>query len=161
MTTPNQEALVREAYRRSEKRLEAQLAISIAFDQRSYVLAVVAIASAAYVMGDGTADLGWPGGFVGAAIFFIASALLASLSALPQETFTAGSRSGELRDLIDADTDEVRVLLGLSVNNDKYIDINDRRANFRVNVYRLAVILFGCGLLIALIALLFPPSAPG
>jgi len=138
----DQLALIREAYRRSEKRLEEQLAISIAFDQRSYVLAVVSIASAAYVMNESTLASGWRGGLIGAALFFTVSALLASWSALPQSMYTAGSKSRELRPSIDSDQFEATVLLGLALNNDLYIEINQRSTDVRVNIYRLAVLFF-------------------
>jgi hypothetical protein len=161
LPSDNQIALIREAYRRSEKRLEAQLAIAIAFDQRSYVLAVVSIASAAYVMNEYTLGAGWQAGLIGASLFLTVSALLASLSALPQPMYTAGSKSEELRAVIDADQEEAAVILGLAKNNDRYIDSNDRSTNRRVAIYRLAVILFGAGLALIAISLSLPGITKG
>jgi hypothetical protein len=158
--TDNQAELIREAYRRSEKRLEAQLAVAIAFDQRSYVLATVSIASAALVstvlVQEGSAGM-----LAGAAIFFTVGALLAALSALPQAMFTAGSKAAELEQFIDDDHPALLVIYGLAINNDKYIARNDFKAEVRANVFRLAVVLFCVGLVLAAVALNLPTQNAG
>jgi hypothetical protein len=156
----NQAELIREAYRRSEKRLEAQLVVATAFDQRSYVLATVSIASAALVS-TVLAQTGLSGLLAGAALFFAASALLAALSALPQPIFTAGSKAAELEQLINDDHPAVLVIYGLAINNDKYIDRNDFSAGLRVKVFGLAVTLFCIGLVLAAVALNYPTSDAG
>jgi hypothetical protein len=156
--TENQAELIREAYRRSEKRLEAQLSVATAFDQRSYVLATVAIAAAAFVS-TVLARTGLPGLVTGASLFFTGCALCAAISALPQALFTAGSRSAELARFIDEDHTAILVLYGLAANNDKYIERNDRAATVRVGVYRLAVVLFCFGLVLAAAALNLPVRA--
>lgn len=150
--TDNQAALIREAYRRTEKRIEAQLAVAVAFDQRSYVLAAVAIASASFVL-TSTRLTATAGVWTGAALFFTVSAILACISALPLALYTAGSTVAELKDLIDSDHPEISVIYGLAINNDKYIKKNDFKANIRVAIFRFAAILFCVGLAVSVVAL--------
>jgi hypothetical protein len=144
----NQRALVREAYRRSEKRLDAQLAAALAHDQRSYVLAAVSVAAAGFM--GALAPAVWPGVAAGAAMFFAAGALFAALSALPIALYTAGSRAGDLKQHVDDNTSEVRVIAGLSANNDFYIVENDRKTRVSAFAYRLAVIFFCLGLVLVI-----------
>lgn len=155
----NQRALAREAYRRSEKRLDAQLAVALAHDQRSYVLAAVSIAAAGFM--GALKPAAWPQVAVGAAMFFAASALAAALSALPIALFTAGSKAGDLKQHVDDNTSEIRVVAGLSANNDFYIGENDRKTRVTVFFYRLAVIFFCLGLILVISVLAANSQAGG
>ena len=149
--TPNQEALLREAYRRSEKRLENQQAFAVAFDGRSLLQATIVAAILAFLV---TLAGAHPQGlFVGAIVFLSVSLVLALLSVYPARFYTAGSAHSELAALIDQDADELAVIKGLAENNDRYIARNDLAAAVRVTLYRLSSIFAVLGLLVATIAL--------
>jgi hypothetical protein len=150
--TEDQEALLREAYRRSEKRLENQQALAIAFDTRSLLHAAVTVAVLAYVVSN--INIGASGVyFKGSAWFLTASLICATISAIPTRLYTAGSSHSELSDLIDAGYDELVVIKGLAENNDKFIIRNDFTANLRASFYRISIILFVIGLMISLAGL--------
>ncbi len=150
--TPNQEALLREAYRRSEKRLENQQAIAVAFDGRSLLQATIVAAVLAFVVTQMGSDR--QGLFVGAILFLSVSLALAILSVYPTRFYAAGSAHSELAALIDQDADELAVIKGLAENNDLYIERNDLAASVRVTLYRLSTIFAVLGLPLAIIALL-------
>jgi hypothetical protein len=150
--TDDQAAILREAYRRSEKRLENQQALAIAFDARSLLHAAVTVAILAYVVSN--IDVGVAGDFFkGAAIFLTVSVICAAASAAPTRLYTAGSAHAELSALIDAGAPELAVIKGLAENNDRYIVRNDFAANLRVSIYRISTIFLVIGLMLSLVGL--------
>lgn len=150
--TPDQAAVLREAYRRSEKRLENQQALAIAFDARSLLHAAVTVALLAYAVTN--VNVGAAGFFFkGASLFLTASVILAAISAAPTRLYTAGSAHSELSALIDQGAPELGVITGLAENNDRYIARNDFAANIRVSVYRLSSLFLVLGLMLSLIGL--------
>lgn len=150
--TGDQAAVLREAYRRSEKRLENQQALAIAFDSRSLLHAAVTVAILAYVVSNLDIE---PGGefFKGAALFLTASVVCAAISAAPTRLYTSGSAHSELSALIDEGAPELAVIKGLAVNNDRYIVRNDFTANLRASVYRISMMFLLLGLLCSLAGL--------
>jgi hypothetical protein len=150
--TDDQAAVLREAYRRSEKRLENQQALAIAFDSRSLLHSAVTVALLAYIVSN--IDDGWAGWyFKGAAIMLTVSVVLSIVSAVPTRLYTAGSEHSELSRLIADGVPELAVIKGLAENNDRYIRRNDFAANVRVSVYRVSTIFLVIGLVISLIGL--------
>ena len=150
--TDDQAALLREAYRRSEKRLENQQALAIAFDSRSLLHAAVTVALLAYVVAN--IDVGSAGGFFkGASLFLTVSVICAALSAIPTRLYTAGSSHSELSHLIDEGYPELSVIKGLAENNDRYILRNDFSANLRVSIFRISTIFLILGLALSLAGL--------
>lgn len=150
--TPNQAALLREAYRRSERRLENQQTFAVAFDGRSLLQATIIAAILAFLVARDTDHVF--GLFTGAIVFLAISLVLALLSVYPTRFYTAGSAHGELAALIDQDADELAVIKGLAENNDRYIERNDLAASVRVTLYRLSTIFAVLGLPLATIALI-------
>jgi len=145
----NQEQLISLVYARTSARLESQLQIATANDQRSLVFATISIAAAAVIFGS------LKGSNVvffaqGSAAFLCVSAFFSACAALPQKMFTSGSKSMELREFIDCDSSFNEVLLGLSENNDGYINNNEFAAKLRTDIYKFSVVLFLVGILIAL-----------
>lgn len=150
--TNDQEALLREAYRRSEKRLENQQALAIAFDTRALLHGAITVAVLAYIVANIKEGAGSEL-FKGAALFLTVSAILAALSAAPAQLYTAGSAHKELSGLIDSGAPELAVIKGLAENNDRYIARNDFSANLRGSVYRLSILFLVVGLVLSLIGL--------
>ena len=151
MTTDpdNSTKLVELAYKRSCDALQAQASIASASDQRALVFSTLAIAAAALVynaLKDGEAS----GSGVGASMFFCASALASAFSAAPGRIYSNGAKADELEEFIQDDTPYTKVLYGISKNNSHYIDENEKPAKLRAVFYRLGLVLFAVGGLIAL-----------
>jgi hypothetical protein len=163
MTTENQEKLILEAYRRTENRLVVQAEFAIASDQRALVLATVSVALAAVIaaLSQGTDSSRL---LIGSTLLLSVSSLFAILAAWPQGMKTSGSKYAELKREIESNQRYVDVVAGLCLNNDDYIDFNERRAVFRSHLYRLAIVLSALGMFLAVIGLnlgiAFPPNLP-
>ena len=146
----NQMKLIDLAYTRSCQRLDTQQEIANASDQRALVFSTLSIASSALIFGALNSASG-KACAVGSAVFFGVAALSSALSALPQKQYSTGSHAKDLEESIKDDTNEYKVLRGLCVNNDEYIDFNEGRAGARAHFYRFGIFAFIVGILISAI----------
>ena len=156
--TDNQKRLIELAYTRSCLRIDAQQEIANSSDQRALVFSTLSIAAAALIFGSLNTQQVREFA-IGSALLFGLAALSSALSALPQTQYSTGSHAKDLGQSIQEDTNEHMILMGLSSNNDGYIDFNEASARRRAHFYRFGVFVFIAGVLVAALGFVyFDPS---
>ncbi len=145
--------LIKLAYELSEDRLRTQQSFAVASDQRSLVLAGVAIAAATFVAGlishNSSNAL-----FLISSVMFSFASIFAIMSALPSSLKTTGSKFSDIEPFLDGSFSYDDCLRSLATNNDEKVEQNELNRRKAAMMYMFAITFFVFGIAFSLISTL-------
>ena len=115
----NKKELIREAYRRGERRLESQLALALAADARALSFGGLMVAAAA-ILGAVAVDATVSAPLFTAALVLVIAAAIAMYSARPNGMYVPGGSLSQIRKEIDNDDDYFVALLEMAEQMEEY-----------------------------------------
>lgn len=154
----NIDKLYQEAYRLSEKRLEAQQASAMAADTRAMAFAGICLAAAA-VLGGLAKDASSPVMLLVGAFLLGLGAFLSGYSARPVDFFMPGAKFSDLQEDIDNDEDFHTVITQLGGFADSHSETNHAIMTKNANMFQWALWIAVAGIATAVMPQLYDALA--
>lgn len=150
----NLDRLYQEAYRLSEKRLEAQQASAMAADTRAMAFAGICLAAAA-VLGGLAKDASSPILLLIGAFLLGVGAFLSGYSARPIDFYMPGAKFSDLQEDIDNNVDFHTVIKQMGGFADDHSEANDKELASNAKIFQWALWIAVAGIAVAVLPQLY------